>query len=92
VQIELHDQTRQTFLQFSDHRADCQLPKRGKIQTAAQGSNSVTSQMEKNLRANIVGTQSRTKPCRGPGILSPSNLRLLIRTATQEHALYSSHY
>jgi hypothetical protein len=74
VQIELHDQTRQAFLQFSDHRADCQLLKRDKIQTAAQGSNSVTSQMGKNLRANIVGTQSRTKPRRCPGILSHNNL------------------
>jgi len=49
VQIELHDQTRQAFLQFSDHRADCQLLKRGKIQTTAQGSNSVTSQIEKKI-------------------------------------------
>ena len=50
MQIELHDHTRQAFLQFSDHGADCQLLKGGKIQTAAQGSNSVTSQMEKEKK------------------------------------------
>ena len=93
MQIELHDQTRQAFLQSSDHRADCQLLKRGKIQTAAQGFNSVTSQMEKkNLRANIVGTQSRIKPRRTTGILCPSNLCFLIRTATQEHTLYAESF
>jgi len=56
LQIELHDQTRQAFLQFSEHRADCQLLKRGKIRIAAQGSNSVTSQMGKK---NVKGKHCR---------------------------------